>query len=139
MNTLPYDHNHELKEGWLRTIKAIERRCVKPFPPHIKRHKIYQKGSLPTEEVTKLVRMVREHHSKYRIKWYHKLFTDVLSIIQGAFCTIMLLLLCVVGLYTVGFLFFYIPLELGAYFKSPIPFCTSMITLMLLWSWCFDQ
>jgi hypothetical protein len=65
MSTLPHDQNSELKEGWLKTIKAIEKRCVKPFPPHIKRHKIYQKGSLPTEEITELVRMVRIHEAKY--------------------------------------------------------------------------
>jgi hypothetical protein len=81
MTILPYNQNHELKEGWLKTIEAIEKRCIRSFPDAIKQHKVYSKGSCSCEEITELVGMVRKHQKSYS-KIHHRAILSTLSFVK---------------------------------------------------------
>ena len=71
MTILPYDQNQEFKEGWLKTIEAIEKRCIRSFPAAIKQHKVYSEEPCSFEEITELVGMVRKHQNSYS-KIHHR-------------------------------------------------------------------
>jgi hypothetical protein len=83
MTILPYNQNHELKEGWLKTIEAIEKRCIRSFPVAIKQHKVYSKGSCSCEEITELVGMVRKHQKSYS-KIHHRAILSTLSFVKDS-------------------------------------------------------
>ena len=78
MTILPYDQNQEFKEGWLKTIEAIEKRCIRSFPAAIKQHKVYSEEPCSFEEITELVGMVRKHQNSYS-KIHHRAILVALS------------------------------------------------------------
>ena len=105
MSILPYEQNHELKEGWLKTIEAIEKRCIRPFPVAIRQHKVYSKGSCSCEEITELVSMVRKHQKSYS-KIHHRAILLILSLMKVSIVAT-LFLMKVTMQWALGFFIYY--------------------------------